>query len=122
MDKDKFESSQNSLMKVMEARYKSQIKELMETHQCLQSEGQQKVRRLEQELKLKNEQLQMEARSKQGEFGSLEKRALDLAESERRLQQELEEAKRERDRRVSDLQKQMDKDKEQYKAKLTEYE
>lgn len=32
MDKDKFENSQNSLMKVMEARYKSQIKELMETH------------------------------------------------------------------------------------------
>ncbi len=64
MDKDKFENSQNSLMKVMEARYKSQIKELMETHQCFQQENQQKIKRLESEIKVKNEQIQLDARGK----------------------------------------------------------
>lgn len=115
MDKDKFENSQNSLMKVMEARYKSQIKELMETHQCFQVENQQKIKRLENELKQKNEQIQMDARGKMSEYGSLEKKVIELTENEKRLMMELDEVKKERERRMHDYQKQMDKDKEAYR-------
>lgn len=94
----------------------------METHQCLQNEQQSKVKRLENELKMINERHQLDARGKISEYGSLEKKVQDLSESEKRLISELEELKMERDRRISDYQRQMDKDKENYRSKLTEYE
>jgi hypothetical protein len=87
----------------------------METHQCFQAENQQKIKRLESELKLKNEQLQLEARGKQSEYCSLEKKVQELSETEKRLMVELEEVKKERERRIADYQKQMDKDKEMYR-------
>lgn len=105
MDKDKLESNQMSMMRVIETKFKNQIKEMTETHQCLMSETQQKVKRLENELKLKNEQIQMDARGKNAEYGSLEKRVIELSENEKRLLNELEEVKAERDRRVMDYQR-----------------
>ena len=35
VDKDKFENNQSALIKVIESKYKSQIKEMLETHTCL---------------------------------------------------------------------------------------
>jgi FtsZ-binding cell division protein ZapB len=64
----------------------------------------------------------MDARGKMSEYGSLEKKVIELAENEKRLLMELEEVKNERDRRVQDYQRQLDKDKEAYRQKLNEYE
>ena len=74
LDKDKYENNQSALIKVIESKYKSQIKEMLETHQCLQNEGQSKVKRLEGEVKMLNERLQLETRGKLSEQGSLEKK------------------------------------------------
>lgn len=60
------------------------------------------MKRLENELKIKNEQIQMEARGKTADYTILEKKVSELADSEKRLLTELEEVKAERDRRVSD--------------------
>lgn len=64
----------------------------------------------------------MDARGKMSEYGSLEKKVIELGENEKRLLMELEEVKNERDRRVQDYQRQLDKDKEAYRQKLNEYE
>ena len=98
------------------------MKEMLETHQCLQSDSQQKVKRLENEVKLLNEKMQMDARGKMSEYGSLEKKVIELSENEKRLLNEVEEIKNERDRRIQEYQRQMDKDKETYRQKLNEYE
>jgi hypothetical protein len=90
------------LIKVIESKYKNQIKEMMETHQCLQSETQAKTKRLESEIKVLNERVQLDTRGKMSEYGQLEKRVGDLQENERRLINELDEIKAERDRRISD--------------------
>lgn len=63
------------------------------------------MKRLENELKIKNEQIQMEARGKTADYTILEKKVSELADSEKRLLTELEEVKAERDRRVSDYQR-----------------
>ncbi len=122
MDKDKFENNQQSLIKVIENKYKNQIKEMLETHQCMQSESQSKIKRLESEVKMLNEKLQMDARGKMSEYSSLEKKVIELSENEKRLLNDFEEIKTERDRRIQEYQRQMDKDKEQYRQKLSEYE
>jgi len=57
----------------------------------------------------------MDARGKQSEYGSLEKKVIELSENEKRLLIEMEEVKKERERRISDLQKQMEKDKDAYR-------
>jgi hypothetical protein len=68
----------------------------------LQSETQAKTKRLESEIKVLNERVQLDTRGKMSEYGQLEKRVGDLQENERRLINELDEIKAERDRRISD--------------------
>ena len=88
----------------------------------MQSESQSKIKRLESEVKMMNEKLQMDARGKMSEYSSLEKKVIELSENEKRLLNDFEEIKTERDRRIQEYQRQMDKDKEQYRQKLSEYE
>jgi len=45
-----------------------------------------------------------------------------MFENEKRYLVELDEVKMERDRRIQDYQRQLDKDKENYRYKLSEYE
>ena len=85
---------------MIETKYQAKIKEMMDTHNVVVSEAQSKVRRLEQELKGMNDKLNHEQRGKMNETGSLEKRLVDLQESERRLQGEVDDLKAERDRRL----------------------
>ena len=81
----------------------------------MQSESQSKIKRLESEVKMMNEKLQMDARGKMSEYSSLEKKVIELSENEKRLLNDFEEIKTERDRRIQEYQRQMDKDKEQYR-------
>ena len=99
MDKDKFEYNQQALIKVIESKFKNQIKEINETHQCLQNDSQGKIKRLEGELKIMNERIQLDARGKISEYGQLEKKVQELLESEKKMQIELDEVRNERDRR-----------------------
>lgn len=91
-------------------------------HQIVLNESNSKVKRLENEVKLMNEKMQMDQRGKQNEYGNLEKKVAEMSENEKRLLSELDEVKLERDRRIQDYQRQVDKDKENYRYKLGEYE
>lgn len=52
----------------------------------------------------------------------MEKRLIDLQETERRLQAEVDDLKTERDRRLQDFHRQLDKEKEGYRARFSETE
>ena len=56
-DKEKNETNQQAVIKVIEGKYKAQIKDMMETHQALNSDSKGKVRRLESELAAVTEKL-----------------------------------------------------------------
>jgi len=122
IDKNKQESNQSALVKMVEQKFRNQIKEMAEGHNAVQSESQSKIKRLETELKVLNEKSTLESRGKLGEYSQMEKKIGELQESEKKLINELEETKGERDRRIQEYQKQLEKDKEQYKLKLSEYE
>lgn len=91
-------------MKAMETKYKTQIKEIMETHQALSIDSKNKVKRLENELQTVIERLNNATTNRFEEVGSLEKRYTETQQNEEKLAFELEELKNERNRRVAEYQ------------------
>ena len=57
----------------------------------MQSESQSKIKRLESEVKMMNEKLQMDARGKMSEYSSVEKKVIELSENEKQYRQKLSE-------------------------------
>ena len=109
-------------MNAIEQRYKSQIKELNDTHKQLTNELNLKIKNLEKNLKLTNEKIQQDQKGKIYEQGSLEKKLTELLDNNAKLLKEIEEVKNENKRKCDELQKGFDKEKELLKARLSEAE
>lgn len=107
-------------MKVLEQKYKTQIREITEANQTLIAEQLAKIKRLEAELAALQEKLQFESRGKFDETNQLERKLLEALEHERRISIELTEVKAERQKRVQEYQKQLNTEKDNYKIKLAE--
>lgn len=124
LDKDKQESSQKALMAVLDSKYQARIRDLMDSHTVVVNESVAKARRLEAEVKALTERLLKEQALKPtSEQGAADRRRLlELQESEKRLQQEVDELKQEGDRRVQDLHRQLDRERETQRARLQEQE
>lgn len=93
---------------------------MMETHQALNVDSKSKIKRLETQLSDVTEKLTSATQNRQEDIGTLEKRLQEMQSSEARLSAELEEVKNERNRRVSEYQSQIDKEKETFKARINE--
>lgn len=107
-------------MKVLEQKYKTQIREITEANQTLIAEQLAKIKRLEAELAGLQEKLQFESRGKFDETNQLERKLLEALEHERRISIELTEVKAERQKRVQEYQKQLNTEKDNFKIKLAE--
>ena len=99
----------------MENKYKGQIKELMETHQALSGDSKGKIKRLEAENQALTAKIQQALSSRHEDVGALEKQYVEAQASAERLTMELEEIKSERNRRVTEFQAQIDKERENFK-------
>ena len=121
-DKDKLETNQSALINSVEQRYKNQIKELTESHQNLYNDLIQKNKDLERELRQTNDNLQLEQRGKLSEHGSLEKKLTFLHNEKNALHHELQELKAERDKKIYDYQKTLDRERDISKGKYGELE
>ena len=84
LDKDKFECNQQALVRVIENKYKNQVSEVMETQKQIQEDLKLKNKQLEQDLRKAQERLHIETRGKMNECGSLEKKLSDLQENDRK--------------------------------------
>ena len=109
-------------MRAMESKYKTQIKEIMETHSALSQDSKNKIKRLETELQAVTEKMNSAAQNRFEEVGSLEKRFAESLQNEEKLNLELEDLKSERNRRVAEYQSQIDKERESFKQRLYESE
>jgi len=78
------------------------------------------INRLEKERKVLNEKVELSAKSSATEHGGLEKKVDKLSEERDRLSSELETTKAERDKKVDDLRKTFDREKELLKQKAQE--
>ena len=94
----------------------------METHQALSVESKNKIKRLEQELQGMTEKLNSATQNRYEEVGTLEKRFTEKQQNEEKLAHELEELKNERNRRVTEYQEQIERERETFKNRLCESE
>ena len=119
---DKYEYNQNALVKVIENKYKNQIKEMLESHQCLQSEFQNKNKRLEDENKTVTQQTVVKTREVEIEKQQLEQRLQEYVKQEACLKNDLDELRADRDKRIKEHMQQVQKDKEMFKQRIAEAE
>ena len=121
-DRDKIENSQNFLLQNIEQKYRQQMREQLDQNQRLSSDLSEKVKYLEKENRQLQNRLQLEQRDKMSDHGSMEKKVQDLQEAETRYQKEIDELKGERDRRIVDNQRAIEKERENFKSKLQDIE
>ena len=121
-DKKDWETAQQRLLVAQENKYKNHIKDLTESHQKHYKELLSKNEQLERDLRELNDQLALEQRGKYSEHGSMEKKLEELRQSQAHLQAELDEAKAERDQKIVEYQKMVDKERETAKSKRVDLE
>ena len=121
-DKEESENTQHALISSIEKRYQSQIQELTEAHQQQIQELEEKNRKLEKELKSVNDKILVENYGKMGNPSYIEKKINEMIENEKKLQQELEAVRAERDAKIMEYQKLLDNEKETLKTKISEAE
>lgn len=77
---------------------------------------------MEKDLREHQESMQIEKQGKQGSQYLNEKKFLELLDSEKKLLKEIETLKNDRENKVMENQKIMDKDREMYRQKMNELE
>ena len=68
------------------------------------------------------ERLEVEQRGKLSDHGTMEKKMTELVENEKRLGEEVEVLKQERDKKLVEYQRSLEKERETYKSKLNDAE
>lgn len=77
---------------------------------------------LEKDNRVLNERLEISQKTNSQEHHALEKRLEKAIDNERRLQDELDKVKEERDQKILDMQRGMDKERDNFKSKLKDVE
>lgn len=121
-EKDKIENNQNALLGSIEQKYRSQLKETMDNNQRLHSELTEKVKYLEKENRQLQNRLQLEQRDKMSDHGAMEKKVAELMDNESKLLKEIDDLKQERDRKIIDNQRNIEKERETLKGRIQEVE
>ena len=122
IEREKYENSAAASLSAMESRLNTQLKENQTAANGRIADLTEKNKNSERELRIVKEQLELERRGRSVDSGTLESRVQNLLESEQRLMQEVELAKRDRDRRVAELQELFQGEKEELKGKMTDAE
>jgi hypothetical protein len=77
-----------------------------------------RIKKVEKENRRYHEKMLELENMKSGNTAMIEERLRDVISSERNIKEELKEVKRERDNRISKLQRKIDQDKENYRNKI----
>ena len=98
------------------------MQEQQESHNKVVEDYQEKIKRLEKELRNVNDKLLIDEHGKIGSKILNEKKIVEFMENEKRLNQEIENLKGERDEKILEYQKLLDSEREALKAKIGEIE
>ena len=118
-EKEEAESSQSALMVKLENRYQLQLQELREQLKATQSDAEDRVRRLEREIKKLTSQLVDAERSQDDQ---MERRLRESMNNERKMTEDLLAARKEYEIKFNEMQKRIDEDKEKGRAKIHKLE
>jgi hypothetical protein len=87
----------------VEQKYERQVKEIRDLNAQAMSDQQQKEKNLEKEVRQLRETLSLESRGMSHEVQSLQRKLEDAEQGSKRLQEELEAYKNEREKRIHDF-------------------
>lgn len=121
-EKDEQETNLNELLVSMEKKYQSQIQDINEGHQRIIQDYEERIRKLERELRNLNEKLIKETQGKLGHQLFNESKLADLQDNEKNLKQEIDILKQERDSKMAEFQHILENERDIYKSKLNELE
>jgi len=116
------EENLNAKVAALEKRHQSQMQESVGSHQQEIMGLQETIRKLEKELKTINEKQFLESHQTIGNQNYIEKKFNEMAQNEKRLQLELEEIKAERDLKILENQRILDRERGTTKTKIFEFE
>ena len=121
-EKDEQETNLNELLVTMERKYQSQIQDINEGHQRVIQDYEERIRKLERELRNLNEKLIKETQGKLGHQLFNESKLAELQENERHFRHEIDSLKQEREAKIVDFQRLLENERELFKGKLNEFE
>lgn len=110
------------MLLTIEKKYQSQMAENAEAQNRIMQELEDKNKRLEKELKNLKEKLILDTHGKLGSQTINEKKLTEFMENEKRLQNDIEQIKTERDIKIVEYQVVIDKEREHLKGKLNDME
>ena len=122
LDKEKLEGTTNTLIASIESRYTNQTKDMQENYQSQLTTLAGKNKSLEKELRGVREELELERRGRSANSGSLEKKVAELQDSEGRLALEIENLKKDRDKKLEEMTELLGCEKEVSRNKISELE
>jgi hypothetical protein len=120
--KNKTEIAHSTILAQLESKYQQRIKEIQENQSFMLNELQTKTKQLERENRQLMDKIEITNKSKQNEQGGLEKKLEKVMEERDRLADEVDQVKAERDNKIIEYQKMLEKDRESYKQRLRETE
>lgn len=106
----------------MEQNFSSKLKDSQEKYRQESEDLKKRNTQLERECKQYIERLELSQKSFSTDQNQLEKRFEKMYDDNRRLQEELDTIKQDRENKIVEFQKQQDKDKEYYKQKIKDAE
>ena len=121
-EKTQNETNMTDMLLALEKKYQTQINDLNQKGHVSADEYEDKIRKLEKELKALNDKLMLDTHGKLGNQVLNEKKINELVENEKRLTIEVEEIKRERDLKIKEYQQIFDKERENLKKKIADIE
>ena len=119
---DKFEQNHNAFVKAIENKYKNQIKEMLDSHQCLQQEITNKNTRVADEHKQLKEGFALLKQESESERQQMESKIQDYQREAVSLKNEISELRNNTEQKMQNYHSQTQKDKENYKQRLQEAE
>lgn len=121
-EKNQNDSTMTDMLLSLEKKYQTQINDINQKSHLASEDYEEKIRKLEKELKGLNDKLILDTHGKLGNQMLNERKIGDLIENEKRLVIEIEEIKRERDIKIKEYQVIFDKERENLKRKIAEIE
>ncbi|OMJ85342.1 hypothetical protein SteCoe_13378 [Stentor coeruleus] len=119
---DKIGTATSTLISSVETRYLSQIKEIHEKYSSNILELKQKNKNLEREIKNLKEDYEIEKRNRSNDTGLHSKKMQDLINNEKKLMNDIEEIKTQKDKKIKDAMEMFKTEKKSFKGKIHEYQ
>ncbi|KRX05422.1 P-loop containing nucleoside triphosphate hydrolase [Pseudocohnilembus persalinus] len=121
-DQSDHQANVQDMLNQIEKKYQSQIQSMTERNSQEQNELNGKIKKLEKELKTYEDKNLLDSHSKNTSEILTQKKIQEMFDNEKKMQQQVEKIKQQKEEQYNELMKKLDKEKDSYKQKISELE